>query len=222
MKPIFSRVSRTYREAADAYDRMSRYYNYISGPAESRLRQIGLDLLDVNTGENVLEIGFGTGTSFPKISQKAGEKAIVAGVDISRGMCQVTSTHLQTQQLTTQILVIQGNALWCPFKPKIFDAIFMSFTLELFDTPDIPLVLKECSRILNTAGRIGIISLSKTYPEPRIPTIYEQMHNRFPKFLDCRPIPVRDLLHESGMNILKHETRTLFGLPVDIVVANWQ
>jgi demethylmenaquinone methyltransferase/2-methoxy-6-polyprenyl-1,4-benzoquinol methylase len=48
-----------------------------------------------------------------------------------------------------------------PFEKSGIDKILVSFTLELFDTPEIPVVLAECTRALNKDGLISAVALSK-------------------------------------------------------------
>ena len=46
------------------YDRISHAYDLISDAGEHKAREQGEQTLNVQSGENVLEIGFGTRTSF--------------------------------------------------------------------------------------------------------------------------------------------------------------
>ena len=95
----------------------------------------------------------------------------------------------------------------------------MSFTLELFDSPEIPELLGEVCRVLKARGSVGVASLSKIKGNPLALRMYEWLHRKFPKYADCRPIYVEDSLRKAGFRIKTKEIYSLFALPVEIVVA---
>jgi ubiquinone/menaquinone biosynthesis C-methylase UbiE len=111
-----------------------------------------------------------------------------------------------------------GDASRLPYPDASMDALFMSFTLELFDTPDIPQVLAECKRVLRLGGRIGVVAITKEGKEGFAVEAYEWAHQHFPNLLDCRPIFARRSLEESGFSI-RDATITNMWVPVEIVVA---
>ncbi len=95
----------------------------------------------------------------------------------------------------------------------------MSFVLELFDTPEIPLVLAECRRVLKPGGRICVVAMSRDKRENIPLRIYEWFHQHIPNYVDCRPIHVMKALQESGFEISEIEHRQMWGLPVEICLA---
>jgi demethylmenaquinone methyltransferase/2-methoxy-6-polyprenyl-1,4-benzoquinol methylase len=99
------------------------------------------------------------------------------------------------------------------------DALFMSFTLELFDTEDIPLLLRECYRVLKSQGRIGVVSLQKSNQYSRIEGLYEWVHARFPQWVDCRPIQAARELIRAGFELQQAEVQPMFGLLVSMNIA---
>lgn len=101
-----------------------------------------------------------------------------------------------------------------------FDAVFMSFTLELFDTPEIPQVVRECRRVLQAEGRICIVSLSKSRRPGTLEQLYERLHVAFPIIFDCRPIHVAPSVITAGFEVVSERAGNLWGLPVAIVLAS--
>ena len=160
-KSEITRVARSKDDARNTYDRLSKWYDLLAGGSERKFTEVGLRKLDVKEGEKVLEIGFGTGHSLLALARRVGMTGKVYGVDLSEGMLQVASNRLSTNGMSNRVELHCGDATRLPFPDQFFDAVFMSFVLELFDTPELPLVMRECQRVLNRTGRIGIVALSK-------------------------------------------------------------
>ncbi len=211
-----SRVTRSREAARTSYNRLSRWYDLFAG-SEKSFTENCLQMLKVQPGEHVLEIGFGTGQSLIQLAQTVGRTGMVNGIDISEGMLGVANSHLRSLGITDRVDLILGDAINLPFQDAGFDAIFMSFTLELFDTPEIPFVLNECERTLCHNGRIGIVSLVRT--DHASVRLYEWVHSKFPAIFDCRPILARQTLETTGFQILSSMIKSMGGLPIEIVIA---
>ncbi len=212
-------VSRTKEEAKRSYDRISKYYDYLAGAFERKYAELALKRLSIREGETVLEIGFGTGHCLKRIAEIIGQIGKAYGIDISSGMMEITRGRLEKAGLADRTELHRGDAASLPFYDNTFDAVFMSFTLELFDTPEIPTLLTEVKRVLKPKGRIGVISMSKKNGGSLLLRLYEWAHRKWPKYTDCRPIYLEQSLMDAGYEIRKKEKVKLFGLPDEIVVA---
>jgi ubiquinone/menaquinone biosynthesis C-methylase UbiE len=212
-----TRVERSKESARAAYDRLSKWYDLLAGSSEKKFADIGLQKLDVKAGGKILEIGFGTGSSLVSLVQRAGTTGKVYGVDLSTGMFRVAQSKLKKNGVLSRVELQCADAAHLPYPDNFFDAVFMSFVLELFDTPELPLVLHECKRTLQNNGRIGVVALSK---EKKLSVrLYEWFHMRFPAYVDCRPIFVRETIEQAGFQITDATEMSMWGLPVEIVVA---
>lgn len=201
------------------YDRLSRWYDLFAGQAEKKCKQQGLLLLNVHPGETALEIGFGTGHCLQSLAQSVGDTGKVYGIDLSDGMLQAAQTRLRKAGLLRRVELGQGDALQLPFADSFFDALYLSFTLELFDSPEIPVLLLECKRVLHANGRICIVSMARKEKEGLIVKLYDWAHQKWHTYIDCRPIYARAEIEQAGFQIERLLEMSLFGLPVDIILA---
>jgi len=224
MENDVSRVKRSKERARDSYNRMARCYDIITSRSEREYRDIGLEKLGVKDGETVLEIGFGTGHAVLAMAQSVGEKGMVYGIDISDRMLRIAGSRVEKMGMSKRVALQREDAARLPYKDDFFDAVFISFTLELFDTPEIPKVLEHCRRVLKDRGRLCVVSLARKplnedEKEPWSIWLYELAHRAFPSYFDCRPIYVRRSLEDAGFAIVDVTEMRMWGLPVDIVLA---
>lgn len=217
--PPISRVLRSHAAAQATYDRLSRWYDLVEAPFERETRQIGLNMLGAREGEQILEIGCGTGYGVAALARAAGRSGRVVGLDLSARMLAVTRARVQRAGLAEHIELVQGDAVRLPFPTAKYDAVFMSFVLELFDTPEIPLVLGECARVLRRGGRIVVVALAMPERDSAMLQLYLWAHRRFPTLVDCRPIHIREAVEAAGFVVTAAVARHIWGLPVMILSA---
>ena len=215
---VVLRVLQSKEETRAYYDKISAVYDLLAERSEGPVRQAGVEKLGLRPREWVLEIGYGTGHSLVELAREVGPDGKVFGIDLSDGMRARALERLEKEDLTARVELSSGDATRLPYPDGSMDAVFMSFTLELFDTPEIPQVLAECKRVLRTGGRIGVVAITKEGKEGFAVEAYEWTHRHFPNLLDCRPIFVRRSLEDAGFSI-KEAAVTNMWVPVEIVVA---
>jgi len=213
------RVTRTREQARTAYDRLSRWYDALAARSEGPPRRRGLEILDVQPACRALEIGAGTGETLLHLAECVHPGGLAVAIDLSPGMLRAAARRLQKSSSCRPYGLVNADGFRLPFAGSHFDALFMSFTLELFDTPEIRPVLVECSRVLAPGGRIVIVSLSRTGGANLAVRIYEWFHDHVQQFFDCRPILLKACVQSAGFQILHVETQHMWGLPVEIVLA---
>lgn len=201
------------------YDRISKAYDFISDSSEHRAREIGLELLAAAPGESVLEIGFGTGHSLVSLAQAVGETGRVVGLDISDGMRDVAARRLKDEGLAERVQLDLGDASSLSYGDNEFDAVYTSFTLELFPLDKIPQVLAEVRRVLKPGGRLAVVSMAAREHAGLLTDIYKWLHRHFPHFIDCQPIDAAGLVQDAGFQLGERKDMEIWTLPVVQLVA---
>lgn len=212
------RVLQSREETRAYYNKIAQIYDLMAEASERPMRLACLHKLAPKPGESVLEIGCGTGHSLVDIADAVGTNGKVYGLDISDKMVELAQDLIGKKGLAETVEVKRGDGTELPFEDSSFDAAFMSFTLELFDTPDIPKVLKECLRVLKPGGRLGVVAVSREGKPGVMLEVYEWTHKHFPNLLDCRPIYVQRGLEEAGFAIQDAEVQHMW-IPVELVIG---
>jgi demethylmenaquinone methyltransferase/2-methoxy-6-polyprenyl-1,4-benzoquinol methylase len=217
-QPGVLRVFNSRQEIRAFYDKISKVYDVLAERSEAPVRRAGLEMLAAQPGEVVLEVGFGTGHCLVALAEAVGPKGAVLGVDLSGGMLEQTRGLLEKKGLDSRVHLALADAVQLPYTTGALDGVFMSFTLELFDTPEIPVVLGECRRVLRPGGRIAVVSLTKEGRQGLLIQAYEWTHRHFPNLLDCRPIYVRQAVEEAGYTI-RDDRQMQMWVPVGLILG---
>ena len=212
------RVFQTKAQTRAFYNKISRVYDLLSDRSEAPMRKVGLGLLKPAPGETMLEIGFGTGHCVVELAIAVGDRGKILGLDLSDAMLQLARRQVAQAGLLGRVSLRCGDAGQLPYRDAECDGVFMSFTLELFDTPEIQRVLAECRRVLRPGGRLVVVGMSKEGPEDPMTRVFEWAHRHFPNFLDCRPIYVRRAMEEAGFSIRRAVAKHMW-VPVEIVLG---
>ncbi len=202
------------------YDRISGVYDSLADTSERDARSLGLRLLAPSGPEKVLEIGFGTGHAIVEIAEHLAGEGRVFGIDVSQGMLDIAQKRVEGSGLGNRVAELRlADAQKLPYASGSFDAVFASFTLELFSDSEIPVVLGEISRVLRSGGRLGVVSMSERNGNTAAIDFYRFLHRHFPHIIDCRPIDVTAYLERAGFEVKVCESVSIWGLPVSAVVA---
>lgn len=116
-------------------------------------RKIVIDLLALQPGDSVLEIGTGTGSYLPQICRTVGPSGHITGLDFSPEMLAVAEKRIRRQGLRN-IEPIQANAENYTLKRK-FQAVLFSYSLAMRQRQN--QALSVAISHLAPGGKFGII-----------------------------------------------------------------
>ena len=117
-------------------------------------RRAVLELLDPQSGEDVLDVGSGPGYLAWEIAQLVGSRGSVDGVDPSESMLSIAARRSAGEHAGTLRFGV-GEALALPFPDGSFDAVTATQVYEY--VPDMSAALAEARRVLRPGGRLLIL-----------------------------------------------------------------
>lgn len=213
------KISQNPEKTRSIYDSLSCWYDILSSPAENLARRQAETLLEIQAGDRILEIGCGTGTASIEMGKKVGAFGFVYALDLSQKMLKVAQRKLKKHKHKIGVELICGDAGALPFSTGCMTGILISFTLELFSDREIQIVLQECKRVLGSASRLSVVSVSKSRPRAYMLKLYSWLHEHFPAWFDCRPILLGQTLEANGFDVIYARQSNVLGLPIEIVLV---
>ena len=217
-EPDVLRVLQSKQETKHFYNKIAPVYDLLAEHSERPMREKGLELLAVTPGETVLEVGCGTGHCLSELARGVGPNGKVLGVDISENMLAEAKKTLDKDGCADRVELHCGDAEHLPYDSESIDGMFASFTLELFDTPELPKVLAEWRRVLKPGGRLVVVAVSKRGGRRIVVKAFEWTHKHFPNLMDCRPIYVSRALQAADFRIQDVKEEQMW-VPVEIVLG---
>lgn len=144
MGEIEAHESKLYSEFAPLYDKIFGKIFY------SRLRQV-IDDLHIPRGAQVLEVGAGTGTSFPAYPRHCQ----VIGVDLAPDMLARAQGKIR-ENGWSHLKIMKMDALQLEFPDDSFDYVMAFHVVTV--VPDPVRMVEEAKRVCRPGGRIVIVN----------------------------------------------------------------
>jgi ubiquinone/menaquinone biosynthesis C-methylase UbiE len=118
------------------------------------LRQKTATLAQLQPGEQVLDVGCGTGTLAREVARRVGKAGHVAGID--PGAQQIAHARAQAARRNLPIEFQIGVIEQLPFPDQTFDVVFSTLMMHHLPAPLKRQGLAEIARVLKPGGRLVI------------------------------------------------------------------
>ena len=111
-------------------------------------RRVELCLEECTGGERILEIGFGSGVTFPSLSSRYRE---IHGLDLA---ADTTKAHDLFERLGIETHLKNGNVLSMPYPNDHFDTVLLISILEHLKPHELEQAFAEIKRVLRPGGQV--------------------------------------------------------------------
>jgi SAM-dependent methyltransferase len=130
---------------------ISRLFFGLSGPSAKRERQMALEMMRIREGNQVIDVGCGTGNYTRHLAQAAGE-GLTVGLDASETMLAAAASRSDRENLA----YLRGDACALPFEDETFDVACSVGVIHMLEEP--LLALAEMARVLAPGGRLVVVA----------------------------------------------------------------
>ncbi len=168
-----------------------------------------LDVLGLQPGESVLDVGVGPGLLTFDMARIVGADGLCAGLDVSEAM--IAMTNQRCAELPSVDIRV-GDATSLPFDDASFDAVVSTQVYEY--VAEIDLALREVARVLRPGGRVVILD---TDWETAVWATDDRVRQR--RILDaweehlhdpCLPHSLAGRLEQAGLQVIRRDVIPIY------------
>ena len=144
-----------YRTIKRAYAILSPVYDFLFDKVFHPGRVAAINLLEIQTGDRVLEVGVGTGLNLPLYPKNCS----VTGIDLSEEMLRKATQRVQEYGITNVTLEVM-DASKLTFPDDSFDRVIATYVISA--VPDPVKTLLEMRRVCKPSGHLVILNHFKS------------------------------------------------------------
>lgn len=135
-----------------AYRRYARFYDFFFGPIFHPGRRHIVEALETRPGDRILEVGVGTGLSFPLYDSSVR----ITGVDVSREMLDIAERRVERDGLENVEAILEMDGEFMDFPDDSFDKVVAMYVVSV--VPDAKRLVNEMRRVCKPGGDIYIVN----------------------------------------------------------------
>jgi phosphatidylethanolamine/phosphatidyl-N-methylethanolamine N-methyltransferase len=131
------------------YAQCASVYDWICGPILQAGRREAMHQLALQPGNQILEIGIGTGLTAPLYP----DDCYITGIDVSESMLREAARNLDGRR---NIQLVRMDAARLTFSAESFDVVYAAYVISV--VPDPLAVLSEMRRVCRVGGHIVLLN----------------------------------------------------------------
>ena len=149
-------------------------------------RQLAADLLGLEDGMNVLDLGCGS-VSPVELGEAVGPNGKYVGVDFSPGLLSIARTRVRNARMDW--VVLREIDIRKFVVKNTYDAVVISFVLEYLENPGV--TVKKAIEALGPGGKLVIVEpFRDNYPKIAALEFFESLTKEFIRFPSCKDVIV--------------------------------
>ena len=212
-KPESQKSPKSQKIVERIYEGFAPFYNLVFGKLLfMEGREASIELLEIKSGQKVLEVGVGTGLTLPLYPHSCS----VVGVDLSPNMLKEAEALIRKKKLKNCTVRVM-NATSLEFPDNTFDRVLGNLFISATSFPGES--LQEMKRVCKPGGIIVLMNHFKS--ERKLLGSLETLFNPIAKNLGFRSnLEMRPLLEQAGLEPKSLQKVNMFNLWTAVSMVN--